>query len=178
MTASEKTAEGPDLPNTSMTTTRCCVLSGAGKANTSEMSAAGSASARGPEKWSDMLNVSSNSRVWAGLALDGSKAGRHHETIALLHQVRGLVCQLQIVQPFRVRHHCGASADSIRGILEGPEMHDGVQIAAFCVQVSKRRSKMTDLRRQAVLGIEIKLLREFSRFDLISADVDEHGDPP
>src|ERR1700730_11339944 len=54
MTASEKRADGPAFPNTSMARTRCCGLWGHGNAKTSVMSAAGSVKDRGPEKWSDM----------------------------------------------------------------------------------------------------------------------------
>jgi hypothetical protein len=57
-------------------------------------------------------------------------------------------------------------------------MNHGVQIAAFSVQIRKRRAKVTDLRRQAVFGVKIELLREFSRFDPIGADIDEHDDSP
>src|SRR3954463_11137508 len=54
MTASEKQADGPAYGNTFMIKTRCLGLSGLGKAKTSVMSVTGSATARGPEMWSDM----------------------------------------------------------------------------------------------------------------------------
>src|SRR5215471_12055409 len=99
MTASEKTAVGPALPNTSITTTSCWGFSGAGKANTSDMSAVGSASARGPEKWSDMSEFLRRHAfrertlvfcaVGSGLCLrllsfDGGEARRRHKAVALV----------------------------------------------------------------------------------------------
>src|SRR6516225_8004210 len=122
MTASEKTADGPALPNTSITMTSCCAFSGAGKANTSDMSAAGSASARGPEKWSDMNEVllgAVRARADFGffcamdkctpdcrhLSFDGSETCRHHQTVALLNQEAGFVAEFQVVVPFRIRPH-------------------------------------------------------------------------
>src|SRR6202041_1723719 len=60
MTASEKRADGPALPNTSIAKTRCSGLSGLGKAKTSVISAAGSDNDRGPEKWSDISEYPSS----------------------------------------------------------------------------------------------------------------------
>src|ERR1700722_14638934 len=54
MIASENSAEDPANGNTFITRTRCCGISGLGKANMSVMSATGSPMARGPETWSDM----------------------------------------------------------------------------------------------------------------------------
>src|SRR5215468_4300392 len=182
MTASEKTADGPALPNTSITRTSCCGFSGAGKANTSDISAVGSDSARGPEKWSDMamtfLDEPGSSCCRSRSAFDRGKSRRHHEAVALVHEIRGFVGQFQVIQPFRVCHHGGASAGTIGGVLEWPEMHDRVEIATFRVQIRKRLAEMTRLRRQPVFGVKLKLLRELSRLHAICADIDEHGASP
>src|SRR5215472_11663742 len=111
MTASEKTADGPALPNTSITTTRCCGLSGAGKAKTSDMSAVGSASARGPEKWSDMvgwflMNLISRSSGWRSRSpFDRRKGRRHHQAVMLVDQEACFVGELEVGLPPRIGHH-------------------------------------------------------------------------
>src|ERR1700733_13499540 len=119
MTASEKRADGPAFPNTSMARTRCCGLSGHGKAKTSVISAAGSDNDRGPEKWSDISEYPPRNR-FSPLPLDRGETRRHHQAVALLHQISCFIGELQIVLPFRIGHHGCTLPRAIARILERP----------------------------------------------------------
>src|SRR5262249_35817881 len=180
MTASEKTAVGPALPNTSITTTSCWGFSGAGKANTSDMSAVGSASARGPEKWSDMseflrLSVSGPGFFarWAAasclrlLSFDGGEARRHHQAVALVDEEAGFIGELEVRLPLRIGHHGSALARAVGHILEHPQMHERIDVSALAVQIGEWRPEMAGLRCEPALGIEVKLVRHLARFDAI-----------
>src|SRR5262245_24370906 len=165
MTASENTAEGPALPNTSITTTRRRGSSGTGKANRSMRSAVGSVSARGPEKWSDI----------AHLFFDWSEARRKHQTVVLVDQEVGLFGELEIPPPFRIGRHCRAFACAVGRVLEHPQVHERVDVPALRVQVGERGTEMPYLRSETMLAIQVKLLRHLVRPDAISAEIDDHG---
>src|SRR5215470_8900535 len=175
MMASEKTAVGPDLPKTFMIKTRCCGLSGAGKAKTSDMSAAGSESARGPEKWSDMvgwflMNLISRSSGWRSRSpFDRCKSRGHHQAVMLVDQEACFVGELEVRLPFRIRRHRGALACPIARVIERPQVHECVDVSALTMQIGEGRPKMPDLCSEAVLRIEIKLLGHLARLNSIGA---------
>src|SRR5258706_6092391 len=72
-----------------MITTRCRGLSGLGKAKTSVMSMTGSATARGPEMWSDTRRCPSCFSIQPGQPIQGGQA-RHEKVLAAAKHIERL----------------------------------------------------------------------------------------
>jgi hypothetical protein len=92
----------------------------------------------------------------------------------LAHQEVGLFGKLQVRPPFRIGGHSRALARAVGRILEHPEVHERVDVAALPVQVGERRAEMPDLGSEPMLGVEVQLLGHLVRPHGIGAEVDDH----
>ena len=84
--------------------------------------------------------------------------GIHHQLVLLPFEPAGLAARRDIVEPLRIRPHCGTLGLAIGRVLVDPDVDILVRVAGLAGAVEQGLPEMAGLRSQALFGVERQVL--------------------